>query len=132
MSASNHLASYDQYENLKQILRPEHAALPPAEIGALMEGMFGPGANYTTFNTIKGTAVGKSIAVPIFNYRNVGHKQHARPTRLAGNGASWRSRGEICPSPIVRPRSRCVSGADRISEERPLGFACTFRESCPG
>jgi hypothetical protein len=36
--------SCPQYPNLKQVLAPEYAALPPAEIEALMEGMFGPGA----------------------------------------------------------------------------------------
>ena len=44
MPSSNRLASQNQYSNLKGILAPEYAALPPAEIEALMEGMFGPGA----------------------------------------------------------------------------------------
>ena len=30
----------------------------------------------------KETAVGKPIVISIFNHRNVGHKQHARPTKL--------------------------------------------------
>lgn len=36
--------SYAQYPNLIEVLAPEYATLPPAEIEALMEGMFGPGA----------------------------------------------------------------------------------------
>ncbi|MDD1644339.1 MAG: hypothetical protein LUQ29_13895 [Methylococcaceae bacterium] len=30
----------------------------------------------------KETAVGKPIVISIFNHRNVGHKQYARPTKL--------------------------------------------------
>ena len=30
----------------------------------------------------KGTAVGKPIVISIFNHRNVGHKQHVRPTKV--------------------------------------------------
>lgn len=35
--------SYPQYENLRQVLAPDYATLPPAEIEALMDSMFGPG-----------------------------------------------------------------------------------------
>ena len=44
--------------------------------------------------------LGKLIAVAMIGYRNVGYKQHARPTRLCGSQA-------ICHSWLLDPGNPC-------------------------